>query len=85
MTIDLQPTNPSSKITVAVLSDNIFSIFDATTMDADSVLFGKTGTEAAELHRDKNGNARRHVEDVNGDGLPDMVFHFPGCGYGFRL
>jgi len=47
--------------------------FDATTVDASSVRFGG----AAETHVDKKtGEARRHVDDVNGDGLDDLVFHF---------
>ena len=47
--------------------------FDATTVDASSVTFGG----ASETHVDKKtGEARRHVDDVNGDGLDDLVFHF---------
>jgi hypothetical protein len=65
--------NTREIIPVAILSTEDF---DATIVDADSVRFGKTGTEAAEVHRDRNGNARRHVEDVNGDGRDDLVFHF---------
>ncbi len=64
---------------MAILSD---AGFDATTVDADSVRFGITGTEAAEVH-EKNGNAKRHVEDVDKDGLPDMVFHFRFGDTGF--
>jgi hypothetical protein len=58
-------------IPVAVLST---PQFDATTIDANTVRFGPSG--AQETHRDRSGNARRHVEDVNGDGLDDLVFHF---------
>ncbi len=46
--------------------------FDATTVDASSIRFGA----AAETHTNKDGSAKRHVEDVNGDGLDDLVFHF---------
>ena len=86
--IDIKPgSGPSSwdcrdifrDLPVAVLSD---AGFDATTVDADSVSFGKTGTEAVEAHR-KNSAAKRHVEDVNKDGLPDMVFHFLFLTTGF--
>jgi len=59
-------------VPVAVLSD---ADFDATTLDAGTVRFGKNGDEAAEAHR-KRGDAKRHVEDVNDDGMDDMVFHF---------
>jgi len=88
VSIDIKPgtdTNswPCNKINddipVAILSNEGF---DATSVDADSVLFGKTGTEAAEVHM-KNGNAKRHVEDVDKDGLLDMVFHFRFGDTGF--
>jgi beta-glucanase (GH16 family) len=47
--------------------------FDATTVDHASVRLG----DAAEIHTDrKTGEPRRHVEDVNRDGLMDLVFHF---------
>jgi hypothetical protein len=40
------------------------------------VRFGRTGTEAAETHKDSYGRAKRHLEDVHGDRLLDLVFHF---------
>ena len=47
--------------------------FDATTVDHTTVRLGA----ASETHVDKKtGVARRHVEDVNDDGLDDLVFHF---------
>jgi beta-glucanase (GH16 family) len=47
--------------------------FDATTVDHTTVTLG----DAGEAHVDKKtGEPRRHVEDVNGDGLDDLVFHF---------
>jgi hypothetical protein len=51
--------------------------FDATTIDADTVSFGRDdlSPRAAEKHQ-KKGAATRHEEDVNLDGLTDMVFHF---------
>ena len=64
---------------VAILSG---ANFDATTVNADSVGFGKTGTETAEVHT-KKGKAKRHVEDVNKDGVLDMVFHFRFGDTGF--
>lgn len=92
VTIDVRPgslpnplncTAANGVLPVAILSTNGF---DTTTVDADTVRFGKTGTEAAETHKDRNGRAMRHVEDANGDGRLDMVFHFRvgdtgfGCG-----
>ncbi len=47
--------------------------FDATSVDASTVTFGG----AFETHVDKKtGEAKRHVEDVDDDGLDDLVFHF---------
>jgi beta-glucanase (GH16 family) len=47
--------------------------FDATTVDHTTVMLG----DASETHVDKKtGEPRRHVADVNGDGLDDLVFHF---------
>ena len=40
------------------------------------------GTEAAEVNKKKEV-AKRHVEDVNKDGLLDMVFHFRFGDTGF--
>ncbi len=58
---------------MAILSTDAFA---ATTVNADSVRFGKTGTEASEVHRDDGGKAERHVADVNDDDRKDLVFHF---------
>lgn len=86
--IDVKPgSDPNSypckdvnkEIPVAVLSD---AAFDATTIDADTVRYGVNGNEAAEVH-EKKGDAKRHVEDKNKDGLPDMVFHFKLSDTGF--
>lgn len=65
---DENPLNPKANglIPVAVLAS---AEFDATAIDPSSVRFGVTGTEATPAHS--------HVEDVNGDGRLDMVFHFP--------
>jgi beta-glucanase (GH16 family) len=46
--------------------------FDATTVDHTTVTLGA----ATETHVDKTGRPQRHVEDVNHDGLDDLVFHF---------
>ncbi len=46
--------------------------FDATTVDHTTVTFGN----ATEAH------GKRHVDDVNGDGLDDLVFHFRGKDIG---
>jgi beta-glucanase (GH16 family) len=59
----------------AVVPVHILSspVFDATAIDHTTVRLG-TATEA---HVDRRtGEVRRHVDDVNGDGLDDLVFHF---------
>ena len=64
---DVNPVNTKSKgvIPVAVYST---TDFDATTIDPSTVAFGPNG--ATESH------GTGHIEDVNGDGLDDLVLHF---------
>jgi hypothetical protein len=50
---------------VAILTT---AIFDASTVNAATVRFGATGTEAAPV--------RVAVEDVNSDGRPDLLLQF---------
>ncbi len=68
----------NNPLSVAILSD---PDFDATTVDADTVRFGKTGTEAAVANTANNRNA---VRDVNREGLDDLVvrFIFGDTGFG---
>jgi hypothetical protein len=73
VSIDIKPgsdpnsINPNSKgvIPVAILTT---PAFDATTVDPLSVKFGPAG--ATETH------GKGHIEDVDGDGDPDLVLHF---------
>jgi hypothetical protein len=52
-------------------------------VNADLIRFGEMGTEAEEVHRTQDGSAKRHEEDVNGDGSLDLVFHFRFGDTGF--
>ena len=71
--IDIKPysdpnsLNPGSRgvIPVAILTTDTF---DALQVDVDSVTFGPM--LASERH------GRSHIQDVDGDGDPDIVFHF---------
>ena len=48
-------------------------VFDVALVDHTTVMLG----DASESHvNKKTGIARRHEEDANGDGYPDLVFHF---------
>ena len=79
VTIDIKPgsdpnsincNNEKESIAVAILTTDDF---DATTVDHTTVAF----EGASETHVDKKtGVARRHEEDVDGDGDTDLVFHF---------
>jgi hypothetical protein len=61
------PINPKSQgvIPVAILTTDTF---DATTVNPATARFGAPGTEAAPV--------LVAVEDVNGDGQPDLLLHF---------
>jgi hypothetical protein len=81
--IDIQPgTTPNAinprgrgKIPVAILSS---AAFDATTQVAfSSLTFGRNGDEPSLLFCNAKG------EDVNGDGLLDLVCHFDASVAGF--
>lgn len=71
--IDVKPgsfpnsINPMSmgKIPVAILTTDTF---DATSVDPNTVRFGRNGTEAGPVHS--------ALEDVDGDGRIDMILHF---------
>jgi len=78
--IDIKPRSDPNSINCQNLKDIIpvailtTPIFDAITVDADTVRFGLN--TAQEIHKDKNGKAKRHLEDVDKDGDLDLVFHF---------
>ncbi len=64
------PINPKSngKIPVAILSSTTFNAL--TQIDKTTLTFGRTGNEKSLSHCNTNG------EDVNNDGLLDLVCHF---------
>ena len=75
---DRAPINPKSngKIPVALLSD---SQFNAMEIDPATVTFGSSGNEASLSKCDPSG------QDVNGDGLLDLVCHFDNQKSNFRI
>jgi beta-glucanase (GH16 family) len=75
LAVDIEIEGNACTATRGVIPVNLLSsaTFDATTVDHSTVAFG----EATEAHVDKKtGEPTRHVEDANGDGLLDLVFHF---------
>lgn len=83
--IDIKPnSDPNSintkshgKIPVALLSSSDLDVL--TEIDSNSFKFGRTGDEMSLAFCNKNG------EDVNGDGLLDLVCHFETQNTGFQL
>jgi 6-phosphogluconolactonase len=63
------------KTPVAILASSTFD--PLTQVDTSTLKFGHSGTENSLAFCNANG------EDVNGDGLPDLVCHFntPACGF----
>lgn len=63
------PINPKAKgaVPVALLSSKDFNALD---VDVSTLTFGRAGTEKSFRRCGKDG------EDVNADGLPDLVCHF---------
>jgi len=74
---DLAPINPKShgKIPVAILGS---SDFNALTVDTKSLTFGSTGDENSLAKCNYQG------EDVNGDGIVDLMCHFYNQKAGFK-
>ena len=72
------PINAGSngKIPVAILSTPTFNA--VTSVDPSSLTFGRTGNEKSLAFCNTGG------EDVNGDGLPDLVCHFQTQMTGFQ-
>lgn len=88
VTIDIRPGSDNNRIDcrggdngvipVAILTT---ATFDASTVDHTTVRFGPGG--AAEAHANHRGPVR-HLEDVDGDGDRDLVFHFRQGEAGIR-
>lgn len=74
---DRAPINPKSKgkVKFAVLSANDFNAME---IDPSSMTFGATGNEASLSKCNNDG------QDVNGDGLLDLVCHYENQAAGFR-
>jgi len=64
---------PSNLIPVALLGAEDFV---ATSVEPDSIRFGKTGYEAEVVRLDWNGLPLQYTRDVNRDGYTDVVYYF---------
>jgi hypothetical protein len=78
VTIDVSPRNTANEVnlhrgsvTVAIITT---ADFDATTVDPATVCFGDAEAPAERNCAEQHGTG--HVEDVNGDKRPDILFHF---------
>jgi subtilisin family serine protease len=61
------------RLPVAVLSS---PDFDATDLDPASLLLGATAGSGVPVASRPNGTLYATIEDINGDGLPDLLLHF---------
>jgi len=74
----LNPVQPGARgrVPVAILGSDAF---DVATIDRDTLRFGAGGAEPVHA-------SGGHVEDVNGDGHPDLISHYSildsGIGHG---
>lgn len=76
--IDIKPGSPVDPVNCSsrgVLPVGVLTSpdFDATTIDHETVFFGRGG--AQEAHSNQHGMVR-HESDVDGDGDTDLLFHF---------
>jgi probable HAF family extracellular repeat protein len=79
VTIDIRPgstTNPINLVSKGVVPVAILTTdsFDATTVDPASVCFGDAEDSNQRDCSESHGTG--HIEDVNGDGRPDLLLHF---------
>ena len=87
--IDIKPgSDPNAinskgkgKITVAILSTTTFAAPNE--VDESSLTFGRTGDEDSLHRRGKKANPNCSAEDVNSDGLADLVCRFNSQDTGF--
>lgn len=75
------PMNPGDRgtVPVAILGSGTF---DASTVDASSLLLGPG--DASVFSPGNSGGSQSNLEDVNGDGFPDMVVHFRNQQIGYQ-
>jgi len=52
------------------------STFDPTTLDVSSITLGDGASAAVPVSRHPNGTTASTLDDVNGDGHPDLLVHF---------
>jgi hypothetical protein len=71
------------KVAVAILSTS--SLNAPLDVDLNSLTFGRTGDEDSVVRHRKRGTIKFEVEDVNGDGLLDLVVYFETTKTGFEV
>lgn len=87
VSIDVLPGDSGNVVNlhrpVITLAVRTTATFDATTLDASSVCFGDPDTPSQRACGETHGSG--HVEDVDGDGRPDLVLHVETAAAGLDL
>ena len=86
--LDVSPRNAINEINLGrggTVSVAIISTggFDATTVDPSTLCFGDSGAPGDRACAEQHGQG--HIEDVNRDGVPDLLLHFSVAATGIDL
>jgi hypothetical protein len=76
VTIDIKPAESANSINLRSLGNVPVAMLSSASFDAQTVNLETVTLLSSSVKVKRNGEAFAAVEDVNGDGLPDVVVHF---------